>query len=85
MAKPTTPYQRGIIKRYYDNKEHLMVQKLSETVSELYMCEDPGKTDRLWKSAHTALKNLKVPEKKVERCVSERDTGLLAKIVSDLF
>jgi len=85
LTKPTTPYQRGVIKRYYENKDNLMAQKLSEIVSDLYLCEDPKKAGRLWKSAATALKNMKAPPKKVERCVKERDLQLLAKMVGDLF
>ena len=85
MTGPETPYQRGIIRRYYENRDDAMSQKLSEIVSDLYLCSDPLKAARLWKSAHTALKNTNVPPGKVERCVTEKNLQMLAEIVNDLF
>ncbi len=85
MSKPTTPHQRGIIRRYYANRDNLMAQKLSEIVSELYLCTDQKKAVRLWKSARTALKNLNAPPNKVETCVDNQDLELLARLMSDLF
>ena len=50
-------YQKGVIKRYYQNKDTLASQKLGELVSELYLADSPKKLDRLWKSVETALVN----------------------------
>ncbi len=85
MTGPVTPHQRGIIRRYYENRDDIMSQKLSEIVSDLYMCSDPQKAARLWKSARTALNNLNAPPGKVEKCVTEKNLQMLAEIVSDLF
>lgn len=85
MSKPTTPYQRGIIRRYYENRDDLMAQKLSETVSDLYLCDSPAAADRLWKSARSALENLGAPPGKIDACISERDIRMLAQIVEELF
>ena len=38
-----TPYQENIIKRYYENKPEIMLQKLSELATELYLAETPKK------------------------------------------
>ena len=46
-----TQYQKGIIKRYYENKDDLSTQKLGEIVSELYLETNPAKRTRLWASA----------------------------------
>jgi hypothetical protein len=78
-------HQKGIIKRYYENKDALMTQKLGEIVSELYLCDSDKKADRLWKSARTALLNAGVVEKRVEIVVANRDLEKLAKLVTEIF
>ncbi len=85
MPEPATPHQRGIIRRYYENRDDIMSQKLSEIVSDLYLCGDPKKAAGLWKSAGTALNNLNAPPGKVEKCIAEKNLQLLAEMVSDLF
>jgi len=42
-----TPYQKGVVKRYYENRESIAAQKLGEIVSELYLCRNQKKADRL--------------------------------------
>jgi len=78
-------HQKGIIKRYYENKEHLMTQKLGEIVSDLYLCEDDKKAARLWKSAQTALLNAGVIKALAEDICETRDLDGLAKLVGRLF
>ena len=87
MAKgdPLTPHQRGIVRRYYDHQDDMVHQKLSETVSDLYLCTDDKKATRLWKSVHTALKKTDAGAARVERIVAERDLKALAALVSKLF
>lgn len=80
-----TPHQQGIVRRYYDNKDDIMNQKLAEIVSELSVCEDETKARRLWKSAGTALENADAPEARRERIVKKRDLEGLAELVGELF
>jgi len=80
-----TPHQRGIIKRYYDHKTDLMLQKLSEFVSELALEEDPKKRKRLWARAEKALVNLKVPSYRIAKILESHDPNLLAEVVKDFF
>ena len=80
-----TPHQRGIIKRYYDHKPDLMLQKLSELVSELAVEEDEKKRKRLWSRAESALKNLKVPSWRIAKILEAQDPALLADVVKDFF
>ena len=84
-GKHYSAHQKGIIKRYYDNKEHIMNQKLGEIVSELYMVGDEFKRRRLWQRAEKALRNLGIDEAEVTRLVESRDTKALAKLVSREF
>ncbi len=80
-----TSHQKGIIKRYYDNKETLMTQKLGEIVSELYLCTDDKKAKRLWKSACTALINAGVIKALAEDICECRDLEALAKQLNRIF
>ncbi|MCD6416777.1 MAG: hypothetical protein J7M08_08805 [Planctomycetes bacterium] len=79
-----TPHQKGIVKRYYENRDDAAYQKLSEAVSELYVCEDQKKAQRLWKGVRTALVNAGVHAGRAESVVEARDLGRLARIVGEL-
>jgi len=78
-------YQKGIIRRYYDNKSDLMLQKLSELISDIALAEDEGKSRRLWARAEKALCNLKVPSARIAQILESQDPNLLAKVVEDFF
>ena len=78
-------YQKGVIKRYYENKDTLMRQKLGEIVSELYVCESEKKAARLWKSAHTALLQAGVIEARAAKVTGPRDLEGLARLVGEIF
>ena len=45
-----TPHQQKIIKRYYDNQDTVMRQRLAELVSELYLSQGK-KRQKAWTSA----------------------------------
>ncbi|MHC4944566.1 MAG: hypothetical protein ACYTG7_16230 [Planctomycetota bacterium] len=87
MAKDKhyTRYQKGVIKRYYENRDHLSAQKLGEVVSELYLCEEEKKKARLWKSAHKELLQAGANKVRAERIVTSRNLEELAKLVGELF
>lgn len=80
-----TAHQKGIVRRYYDNKEAIMHQKVAEIVSDLCVCEDAQKAAQLWRSAQTALLNLGAPEARLKRLVADRDIEDLAKLAGELF
>ena len=80
-----TPHQKGIIRRYYDNKTDLMLQKLAELVSDLALEEDASKRPRLWSRAEKALRNLKIPSHRIAQILESQDPDLLAKVVQDFF
>ena len=78
-----TGHQRKIINRYYEHRDTIMLEKLGEIVSELYLCANEKKATALWKSAATALKNLKVDPAWAEKIVSAKDVQGLAKLVQE--
>lgn len=75
-----TKYQKGIVNRYYEHKESINATKVAETVSELYLCDDPKKAARLWKTAELALTNLGVPPAKIAPVVARKDVKALAEL-----
>jgi hypothetical protein len=77
-------HQQGIVKRYYDNQDTLIVTKLAELVSELYICDDEKKAASLWKSVQTALKKTSVDPLKAARIVNEKRKEDLAQVVQQL-
>ena len=80
-----TGYQKGIIKRYYENKDDINTQKLGEIVSDLYLETNAAKQKRLWASAETALINLGANKEQVTKIVAERNLGALAKMAEKIF
>lgn len=73
-----TPHQKKIISRYYDNRDQIMLARLQEIVTELYLAETEAKQDRLWKRAESAMKSLKIPAAQVSRIVTQKKAELLA-------
>ena len=80
-----SPYQKGVIKRYYEHKETIANHKLGEIVSELALCTDSRKTTRLWERAQKALLAAGANEVQVRKLVADRSLQRLAKLVGELF
>lgn len=74
-------HQQGIIKRFYDNRETIALQKLGELVTELYLAEGKERA-KLWKQAEQALKGLKIPAERIQHIISQDSPELLAQIIS---
>ena len=84
MAKREySEYQKNAISQYYNNLDTIMLQKLSELVTELYLAETPAKKDRLWQRAHKAMKNLKIAPVIIEHIMAKKDAEILAKNLKD--
>ena len=84
MAKQNyTPHQQNIISRYYDHLDTIMLTKLQEMVSDLYLAETQAKQDRLWQRIHKAMTKLGAPPNIIEHIMAKRDVEILAKNVQD--
>ena len=79
-----TPYQKTVIKRFYEHRETLAVNKLAETVSNLYLETSPKKQAQAWERAYTHMVAAGVKESEANVIVDDRDLDALAKIVGDL-
>jgi hypothetical protein len=78
-----TPYQQKIIKRYYDNQETLLCQRLAELVGELYLSQGK-KRQKAWASAVAAMQKLGVPQARIDHLVKQDNPALVAEVVKEL-
>ena len=83
-SRDYTPHQKGIIKRYYEHKDTLALQKLGEVVSDLYVETSEKKLDRAWKAAHKHMLAAGVHAHEAQAILDERDLGALARLIARL-
>ena len=76
-------HQQKIIKRYYDNRDQMDDQRLSELVADLYLAEGK-KQAKLWETARELMTRLGVPTSRIEHVVQTADPSILAEVVKDL-
>lgn len=78
-----TKYQQKIIKNYYENRDTIALQKLSEKVTELYLAEGKAR-ERHWKAIITSLQHLGIPQSRIDHLKEQDNPALLAKVVEEL-
>ena len=83
MARDYSNYQKQVIGRYYDNREQIDHQKLSELVTNLYLAVGK-KRAKFWETARDAMKRLNVPDSRIDHVISSDDPVNLAEVVNDL-
>jgi len=84
MAKKEySQYQKSVISGYYDNLDTIMLQKLGELVTELYLADTQTRRERLWQRAHKAMVKLKIPPAIIDHIMKKQDVEILAKNLQD--
>ncbi len=84
MAKNDySQYQKDVISGYYHNLDTIMLGKLSELVTELYLADTQAKQNRLWQRANKAMVKLKVPPAIIDHIMEKKDVEVLAKNLQD--
>jgi hypothetical protein len=84
MAKREySQFQKSVINNYYGNLDSIMLGKLGELVSELYLAETDAKRDRLWERVHKAMLNLKIPPAIISHIMAKKDVKILAQNLND--
>ncbi len=76
-------YQERAIENYYRHRPQILLQRLTELVSELYLAEGAARK-RLWDRAAQALAGLGVSQSRIEHLVKTDNPSYLANLVSDL-
>lgn len=76
-------HQEKIIRNYYQNRDAIALQKLSEHVTELYLAEGKKRAQR-WRHIIAALEKLEVPQSRIDHLREQDNPALLAKLVEEL-
>jgi len=82
MAKRSN-YQDRVIRNYYQNRDEIMLQRLGELVTDLYLAEGTKKS-RLWKRVAEVLEKLKIPKNQIEHLVRSDNPALVANELKKL-
>ena len=81
--KELSNYQKDVVNNYYANLDAIMLQKLGELVSELYLAEKDKQKERLWQRVHKAMINLKIPPAIIDHIMQKKDVQILALNLND--
>lgn len=79
-----TRYQKGIVNRYYEHLDTITLTRLAEAASELFLCDDKKKADKLWASVEKALDKTAASDAQVKAILAGRDVKKLAELVGKL-
>src|SRR4051794_27680175 len=80
MDKQYTKFQQRAIKNFYDNREAISLQRLSELVTELHLAEGTGR-ERQSNLIAAALKKLCLPDQRTSHLQKKHDPKRSAKLV----
>jgi hypothetical protein len=78
-----TKHQQSIVKRYYENLDTVLLQRVGEQVTDLYLAEGKKRT-KLWESISVSLAKLGVPKSRVDRVRDSDDARQLATLLQEL-
>ncbi len=71
--------QKKIISRYYANLDQIVLNRLSEIATELYLAETEPQKKRLWERADKAMQKLKIPPNLSDHILESRNPEILAQ------
>ena len=77
-------YQKKIVNRYYEHLDTITLNKLAESATELYLCTEPKKAEKLWATVAKALDKTAASDKQVKAILDTRNIKGLAELVSKL-
>ena len=83
--KGYTPYQQKVIRRFYENKDLRLIQKLGELVSNLYIETNEKKRESGWKRIKEILIDLKVHPHEVEFLTKDKNLTVISKKLAEMF
>ncbi len=82
MAKRSN-YQDRVIRRYYQNQDQILIQRLGDLITDLYLAEGTNRV-RLWKRTVEILEKLKVPNDRVQHVFQSDNPALVAEVLKEL-
>lgn len=78
-----SPYQKKLIERYYDRRDDILLSRLGEIVTELYLAGSDSARKSLWSRADKAMKGLKVADSIRQHILNQKKPQLLAEHLRD--
>jgi hypothetical protein len=82
MAKRSS-YQQNVIRNYYKNLDSIMMQRLGDLVTDLFLAEGKARV-RLWKRVAETLKKLEIPKSQIDHLVATDNPTMLADLMKQL-
>jgi hypothetical protein len=82
MAKRSS-YQQNVIRNYYKNLDSIMMQRLGDLVTDLFLAEGKARV-RLWKRVVETLKKLEIPKTQIDHLVAADNPTMLADLMKQL-
>ena len=80
MAKQEySSYQKKVIQNYYQHKDTIVLTRLQELVTDLYLAETPAKKKKLWQQVEKALDKMKLKPAIKSRILEKQDVKILAQ------
>ena len=76
-------YQKKIIRRFYENRDLIDDQKLSELVTSLYLAAEKQRP-KLWQRARDIMMRMALPQSRIDHVMESQDPEVLAKVVEEL-
>ena len=84
MAKQEySKHQQNIIKNYYENLDTIVLTRLQELVTDLYLADTEAKKKKLWQQVEKALTKLKVKPAIKARILETQDVKILAQNLNE--
>ena len=78
-----TKHQQSIVKRYYENLDTVLLQRVGEQVTDLYLAEGK-KRAKLWQNVEVSLTKLGVPQARIDHLRNSDDARQLATLLQEL-
>lgn len=75
-------YQQNVIKRYYDNRDAIGLQRAQELVTELYLAEGK-KRQKVWDSLANHLEKAGVKKSQIDHLRQQDNPELVAKLITE--
>ncbi len=78
-----TKFQQNIIRKYYENRDGIALQRAQEIVTDLYL-SDGKKRQKYWESLALHLGKLGVKEDVIKKLIKQDDPQAAAQLVTKL-
>ena len=81
--KDLSNYQQSVISNYYRNLDTIMLGKLADLVTDIFLETDKRKKEKLWQRASQAMQKLKIPPAIIDHIMEKKNIEILAKNLKD--